>query len=66
MGETVTMAEQLTSFLANVTTTVTSLQTIVEGWLDYAMETPALFVFIVGIPIVGFGIGLLQRLFNLN
>lgn len=60
------MTETLTAFLTNCTTTVTALQPIVEGWLEYAMETPALFVTIIGIPLVGFGVSVLQRLFNLN
>lgn len=56
----------LATFLADVTTTATSLQGLTGGWFDIVVDEPALFVMIIGVPLTGFGVGLLQRLFRLG
>lgn len=56
----------LASFLADAATSVTALQGFATGWFEIVMAEPALFVMIIGIPLTGFGIGILQRIFNLG
>ena len=60
------MEGTLATFLADVTTTASSLQGLTGGWFNIVTEEPALFVMIIGMPLTGYGVGLLQRLFRLG
>lgn len=58
-------AVTLTSVLENIGTFFTSA----VGWLgtalDTVMDSPALFIMVIAMPVAGFGVGLLKRLLNL-
>lgn len=58
--------EALATFLGYISTSVTSLQGIVTGWLTVALDNPAIFVMVIAVPMCYFGVKVIQRLFNLN
>ena len=55
--------------LATILTDVGSVLTSGIGWVGSVMETitsdPVLFIFCVGLPVAGFGVGLVNRLIRI-
>lgn len=60
------MAEGFTSMLGDVTTFITSAVGWMEEFITPILNTPILFTFVVAVPLVGLGIGLLNRLIRAN
>lgn len=60
------MAEgAMTDFLTNIGTFFTQSITWLGNVLDVVTENPALTIMVLGMPIVGFAVGLLGRLIRL-
>lgn len=60
------MAETLSTLLTNVGTFVTSAIGWVGDFLEPITSSPVLFTFVVAVPLVGLGVGLLNRMIRAN
>lgn len=60
------MAETMTTVLTNVGSVVTEAITWMTEFLEPITSNPVLFVFVVAVPLVGLGVGLLNRLIRAN
>lgn len=56
----------MTAFLSNIGEFFTTATTWLGNILDIIVENPALTVVCLAMPIVGFAVGLLNRLFRIN
>lgn len=59
------MNEGLTNILADVTTFVQTAITWATDTLAEVTVEPILFIFVVAVPLVGLGVGLLKRLMRM-
>lgn len=60
------MAETLSTMLTNVGTFITSAIGWVGDFLEPITSNPVLFTFVVAVPLVGLGVGLLNRMIRAN
>lgn len=62
------MLSNVTSFIATYTENVLSGGVLywMKSFLTAVTNNPVLFVFVVAVPLAGFGIGILRRLINVN
>lgn len=54
------------NILSGVSTFVTNAITWMLDVVDVVVAQPILFIFVVGVPLVGLGVGLLNRLIRVN
>jgi len=59
------MTETLGTFITNVGTFFTGAIDWLGTALDTVMDSPALFVLVLAMPVAGYGVGLLKRLISL-
>lgn len=61
-----TMAESMAEIITNVTSFVTAAVQWMTSFVTTIVDQPVLFIFVVAVPLVGLGVGLLNRLFRTN
>lgn len=60
------MAETLSTVLTNISSVVTAAIGWVGDFIEPITSNPVLFIFVVAVPLVGLGVGLLNRLIRAN
>ena len=54
------------AILPGVTTFITNALSWMEDTVSFVTTEPVLFIFVVAVPLVGLGVGLLKRLIHAN
>ena len=60
------MAEVISTIITNITAFVTGAVSWMGSFASVVADNALLFIFVIAVPLVGLGIGLLNRMFRLN
>lgn len=60
------MADTMATLLTNVGSFITAAVGWMSDFLEPITTSPVLFIFVIAVPLVGLGIGLLNRLIRAN